>query len=240
MVQSEKVVHKSHGPGLYLPAGSKNHTTSEALRHPVCGPVGFVARGLQTPGSPLTAPQCVAAGQSASRATPLREGTFPQSSRPTTSGLYVLKFRGAGQGARAVDRRARVRRDRARGRPAQFPTRPNLKRIRQTEPNRRFTRLIRDSAGLNLALDYLRGRSPCRSLPCTSCRRGAGVAVGLNAYLTNVNRTTHNTNMCSRHRHWLNGSAALRSAFPSHAHLEPRRHTPLRRAPGNHVLLPFT
>jgi HipA-like kinase len=92
--------------------------------------------------------------------TPLREGgSLPAIVEADDDGLYVLKFRGAGQGARAlVAELLSGEIGRALGLPVPeivfAEVDPDLAR---TEPDPEIHALILDSAGLNLALDYLPG-----------------------------------------------------------------------------------
>src|SRR3979409_383045 len=89
--------------------------------------------------------------------TPLREGgSLPAIVEADDAGLYVLKFRGAGQGPKVLIAEL-VAGELARA--AVFPVAeivfisldPDLAR---TEPDSEIQQLIRASAGLNLALDY--------------------------------------------------------------------------------------
>src|SRR4051795_6969128 len=92
--------------------------------------------------------------------TPLREGgSLPAIVEADDEGLYVLKFRGAGQGPKALIAELVVGElGRALGLPipeivfAELD--PDLAR---TEPDPEIHALIHDSAGLNLAIDYLPG-----------------------------------------------------------------------------------
>ncbi len=92
--------------------------------------------------------------------TPLREGgSLPAIVEADDEGLYVLKFRGAGQGARALVAEL-VAGEIARALGLAVPEivladlDPDLAR---TEPDPEIHALIHDSAGLNLALDFLPG-----------------------------------------------------------------------------------
>src|SRR5437868_14862053 len=89
--------------------------------------------------------------------TPLREGgSLPAIVEADDDGLYVLKFRGAGQGARALIAEL-VAGEIARALDLPVPAivfaelDPDLAR---TEPDPEIFALIRASPGLNLALDY--------------------------------------------------------------------------------------
>ena len=92
--------------------------------------------------------------------TPLREGgSLPAIVEADDDGLYVLKFRGAGQGARAlVAELVSGEIARALGLPVPELVFAELDRdLARTEPDPEIHALIHDSAGLNLALDYLPG-----------------------------------------------------------------------------------
>ena len=139
--------------------------------------------------------------------TPLREGgSLPAIVEADDDGLYVLKFRGAGQGARALIAEL-VSGEIARALGLSVPEivfaelDPDLAR---TEPDPEIFALIRDSAGLNLALDYLPASvmfdPVVEKIPADLASR----IVWFDAYVTNVDRTVRNTNMLMWHRGlWL-------------------------------------
>ena len=139
--------------------------------------------------------------------TPLREGgSLPAIVEADDDGMYVLKFRGAGQGARAlVAELVSGEIARALGLPVPELVFVELDAdLARTEPDPEIHALIRASAGLNLALDYLPGSvtfDPVVEQP------GADLAsriVWFDAYVTNVDRTVRNTNMLMWHRRlWL-------------------------------------
>src|ERR1700749_2277670 len=92
--------------------------------------------------------------------TPLREGgSLPAIVEGDDNGLYVLKFRGAGQGAKALVAEL-IAGELARAGGMLVPEivlaelDPDLAR---TEPDPEIQELIKASAGLNVALDYLPG-----------------------------------------------------------------------------------
>src|SRR5437868_14451036 len=92
--------------------------------------------------------------------TPLREGgSLPAIIEGDDDGMYVLKFRGAGQGPKALIAEL-VAGEIARAIQLPIPEivlvelDPGLAR---TEPDPEIQQLIRASGGLNLALDYLPG-----------------------------------------------------------------------------------
>ena len=139
--------------------------------------------------------------------TPLREGgSLPAIVEADDDGLYVLKFRGAGQGARAlIAELVSGEIARALGLPVPeivFATLdPELSR---TEPDPEIHALIHDSAGLNLALDYLPGSVSYDPVVHKIDRGLASRIVWFDAFVTNVDRTARNTNMLIWHRQpWL-------------------------------------
>ena len=139
--------------------------------------------------------------------TPLREGgSLPAIIEADDDGLYVLKFRGAGQGPKALIAEL-VSGEIARALGLAVPELvfaeldPDLAR---TEPDPEIFALIRDSAGLNLALDYL--PSSVMFDPIVEKPNGdlASRIVWFDAYASNVDRTVRNTNMLMWHRRlWL-------------------------------------
>ena len=117
-------------------------------------------------------------------------------------GMYVLKFRGAGQGPKAlVAELVAGGIARALGLPIPeivlMELDPGLAR---TEPDPEIQDLIRASAGLNLALDYLPGAvnfDPVAEHPDAEL---ASRIVWFDAYVSNVDRTARNTNLLVWHR----------------------------------------
>jgi HipA-like protein len=139
--------------------------------------------------------------------TPLREGgSLPAIVEADDDGMYVLKFRGAGQGPRAlVAELVSGEIARALGLPVPELVFVELDAdLARTEPDPEIHALIRASAGLNLALDYLPGSvtfDPVVERPAPDL---ASRIVWFDAYVTNVDRTVRNTNMLMWHRRlWL-------------------------------------
>src|SRR5919199_310654 len=90
--------------------------------------------------------------------TPLREGgSLPAIVEADDDGLYVLKFRGAGQGPKAlIAELVAGEIARALGLPVPEIVFVELDPVLgRTEPDFEIQELIEKSAGLNLALDYL-------------------------------------------------------------------------------------
>jgi hypothetical protein len=139
--------------------------------------------------------------------TPLREGgSLPAIVEADDDGMYVLKFRGAGQGPKAlIAELVAGEIARAAGLPVPEIVFVELDpELARTEPDPEIQDLIRASAGLNLALDYLPGAvmfDPVADKPDADL---ASSIVWFDAYVTNVDRTPRNTNMLVWHRRlWL-------------------------------------
>jgi hypothetical protein len=139
--------------------------------------------------------------------TPLREGgSLPAVVEADDDGLYVLKFRGAGQGRKALVAEL-IAGELARAAGLRVPEivfvelDPELAR---TEPDPEIQDLIRASAGLNLALDYLPSAvtfDPVAHRPDADL---ASAIVWHDAFVTNVDRTPRNSNLLMWHRQlWL-------------------------------------
>jgi hypothetical protein len=139
--------------------------------------------------------------------TPLREGgSLPAIVEADDDGMYVLKFRGAGQGPKAlIAELVAGEIGRLAGLPvpeivfAELP--PDLAR---TEPDAEIQSLIGASAGLNLALDYLPGSVTFDPLVFQPDAKLASAIVWFDAFVCNVDRTARNVNMLMWHRRlWL-------------------------------------
>jgi hypothetical protein len=121
-------------------------------------------------------------------------------------GLYVLKFRGAGQGPKAlIAELAAGEIARLAGLPvpeivfAQLPH-----DLARTEPDAEIQSLIGASTGLNLALDYLPGSVTFDPLVYQPEAKLASSIVWFDAFVCNVDRTARNVNMLMWHRKlWL-------------------------------------
>jgi hypothetical protein len=139
--------------------------------------------------------------------TPLREGgSLPAIVEADDAGLYVLKFRGAGQGPKVLIAELIVGEI---ARAAGFAV-PEIVLIEldgdlaRTEPDPEIQQLIRASAGLNLALDYLPGSVTFDPIADQPDAQLASSIVWLDAYTSNVDRTPRNSNMLMWHRRlWL-------------------------------------
>jgi hypothetical protein len=137
----------------------------------------------------------------------LREGgSLPAIVEADDDGLYVLKFRGAGQGPKALVAELLAGEI---GRLAGLPIPeivfvmlpPDLAR---TEPDAEIRSLIGASGGLNLALDYLPGSVTFDPLVFEPDAELASAIVWFDAFVCNVDRTARNVNMLMWHRRlWL-------------------------------------
>lgn len=139
--------------------------------------------------------------------TPLREGgSLPAIVEADDDGTYVLKFRGAGQGPKAlVAELVSGEVARALGLPIPEIVFADLHEdLARTEPDPEIFSLIRSSAGLNLAIDYLPGSLTFDPLVQPISADLASRIVWFDAYVTNVDRTARNTNLLMWHRRlWL-------------------------------------
>jgi hypothetical protein len=139
--------------------------------------------------------------------TPLREGgSLPAIIEADDDGMYVLKFRGAGQGPKAlIAELVAGEIARAAGLPVPeivfVELDPDLAR---TEPDPEIQDLIRASAGLNLALDYLPGSVTFDPVAEKIEPLLASLVVLFDAFVTNIDRTARNANMLIWHKRlWL-------------------------------------
>jgi hypothetical protein len=174
--------------------------------------------------------------------TPLREGgSLPAIVEADDDGTYVLKFRGAGQGPKALIAELLAGEI---GRAVGLPV-PEIVLIEldpdmaRTEPDPEIQDLIRASAGLNLALDYLPGSITFDPVVEKIDSTLASSIVWFDAYITNVDRTPLNPNMLIWHRRlWLIDHGASLYFHHTWANYLDRSRTPFA-AIKDHVLLPF-
>jgi hypothetical protein len=181
--------------------------------------------------------------------TPLREGgSLPAIVEADDDGLYVLKFRGAGQGPKAlIAELVAGELARALGLPVPeivfMQLDPELAR---TEPDPEIQDLIRASSdllgtsgGLNLALDYLPGSVTFDPLAVRPDAALASRIVWFDAFVTNIDRTPRNANLLMWHgKLWLiDHGAALFFHHNWHDFLA-RSVSPFAHIK-DHVLLPF-
>jgi hypothetical protein len=174
--------------------------------------------------------------------TPLREGgSLPAIVEADDDGLYVLKFRGAGQGANALVAEL-VAGEIARALGLAVPDlvlmdlHPDLAR---SEPDPEIQALIRASAGLNLALDFLPGATTFDPVADHPDPVVASSIVWFDALCSNVDRTARNTNMLMWHRRlWLIDHGAALYFHHAGGDYAARARDPFERI-REHVLLPL-
>lgn len=164
--------------------------------------------------------------------TPLREGgSLPALVEASDDFKYVLKFRGAGHGVKAliaellggeiarllglrVPELVFVNLDEAFGR---------------SQADEEIQDLLKNSRGLNLGLHFLSGAITYDPVVSTPNPEEASKIVWLDAYITNIDRTVKNTNMLTWHKElwlidhgatfyfhhaWENWEKQAKSAFP--------------------------
>jgi HipA-like kinase len=173
--------------------------------------------------------------------TPLREGgSLPALVEGDDDGLYVLKFRGAGQGPKALVAEV-IAGELARAIGLPVPELAVVEldpAIGRAEPDPEIQDLLLASGGTNLGVDFLPGAlpfSPAAGPPPEP--DFAAAVVWLDALVTNVDRTAQNPNLLWWHRRlWLiDHGAAL---YWHHASGPPNPATQFP-AIAEHVLLPY-
>jgi len=139
--------------------------------------------------------------------TPLREGgSLPAIAEADDEFLYVLKFRGAGQGLKAlIAELIGGEIVRAAGLKVPEIVFANLdSSFGRTEPDEEIQDLLKASTGLNLALHYLSGSITYDPAVTKIDSLLASKIVWLDCLLTNVDRTPKNTNMLTWNKElWL-------------------------------------
>lgn len=173
--------------------------------------------------------------------TPLREGgSLPAIAEADDEFLYVLKFRGAGQGVKALIAEligGEIARMFGLKVPeivfAQLDT-----AFGRTEPDEEIQDLLKASVGLNLGLHYLSGSITYDPAVTRLPSRLASQIVWLDCLLTNVDRTARNTNMLVWNKElWLidhGASLYFHHSWTNWEEQARRPFTPIK----DHVLLP--
>ena len=130
--------------------------------------------------------------------TPLREGgSLPAIAGADDGFLYVLKFRGAGQGVKALIAEL-IGGEIARALGLKIPEIVFAQldsAFGRTEPDEEIQDLLKASVGLNLGLHYLSGSITFDPVVNIVDPLMASKIVWLDCLLTNVDRTARNTNM---------------------------------------------
>ncbi len=174
---------------------------------------------------------------------PFREGgSLPALCEADDDGLYVVKFRGAGQGRRALVAEV-VAGELARALGFDVPELVTVgldEAFGRAEPDPEIQELLTRSAGVNLGVDFLPGAvtfAPASGDPVAADL--AAEIVWLDALVMNVDRTAHNTNLLLWHSrlYLIDHGASL------YFHHDDRRPAGFERTSfpqvAHHVLLPY-
>lgn len=164
--------------------------------------------------------------------TPLREGgSMPAIAEADDQFLYVIKFRGAGQGTKALISEL-IGGEIARATGLKVPeiVFANLdEAFGRTEGDEEIQDLLKASTGLNLGLHYLSGSVTYDPVVTEIDTMTASKIVWLDSLITNVDRTSRNTNMLFWkkelwlidhgaalyfHHSWVNWEDGSKRAFP--------------------------
>jgi hypothetical protein len=173
--------------------------------------------------------------------TPLREGgSLPAIAEADDEFLYVLKFRGAGQGVKALIAEL-IGGEIARALGLKVPEIVFAKldtAFGRTEPDEEIQDLLKASVGLNLALHYLSGAITFDPMVTKIEPVLASQIVWMDCLLTNVDRTYRNTNMLVWNKElWLIDHGAALYFHHSWQNWEEQARKPFAMVK-DHVLLP--
>jgi hypothetical protein len=164
--------------------------------------------------------------------TPLREGgSLPAIVEADDQGLYVLKFRGAGQGKKVlIAELVAGQIGKLVGLPVPELVLAELQTdLARSEPDAEVQHLIRASGGLNVAMDYLPRSITFDPIAQTIDQALATNVVWFDSFIMNVDRTVRNTNMLMWHKqlylidhgaalifhhHWRTAAEKADSPFP--------------------------
>lgn len=163
---------------------------------------------------------------------PLREGgSLPAIVQADDNNLYVLKFRGSGQGKKALISEL-IGGELARTVGLNMPelVLMNLDdSFSRLEPDEEIQDLLKFSVGLNLGMSFLSGAITYDPLVSIADSETASKVVLLDSMITNIDRTAKNTNLLNWneelwlidhgaslyfHHNWANWEAALPRTFP--------------------------
>jgi hypothetical protein len=175
--------------------------------------------------------------------TPLREGgSLPAIVEGEDDGLYVLKFRGAGQGPLALVAEL-VSGEIGRLLQLRVPELVFMELeecIGRNEPDPEIRELLLKSVGLNLGLDYLPGATMFDvaardAVDAPTASKG----VWFDAFITNIDRTARNANLLWWHKqlYFIDHGASLYF----HHDWRDARQAAVKRFPAikDHILLPY-
>lgn len=174
--------------------------------------------------------------------TPLREGgSLPAIVDADDDFLYVLKFRGAGQGVKALIAEI-IGGELARALGLRIPEMVFAEldeAFGRTEPDEEIQDLLRASEGLNLGMHYLSGAITFDPVLHSVDTETASKIVWLDCLLMNVDRTARNTNMLMWNKQlWLIDHGASLYFHHSWDNWEEQSKRPFAQIK-DHVLLPY-
>jgi len=174
---------------------------------------------------------------------PLREGgSLPAIVEADDLGLYVVKFRGAGQGPLALVAEL-IAGEMGRALGLRVPELVFVEidpALGRNEPDYEIRQLLKGSAGLNLALDYLPGSTMFDPAARDAVApEEASLLVWFDAFTQNVDRTPRNANLLMWHRklYLIDHGAAL--FFHHNWATMPQKAEAQFAEIGQHVLLPW-
>lgn len=175
--------------------------------------------------------------------TPLREGgSLPAIIEADDGELYVVKFRGAGQGPKALIAELIAGEiGRALGLPVPELVVVELDReFGRTEPHEEIQELLLASVGLNLGLRFLPNALTIDAAQVPPVAQAqASEIIWFDAYVTNVDRTPRNANMLLQHKQlWLIDHGAALFFHHTWQNWETRSRAPFVQIK-DHVLLPY-
>jgi hypothetical protein len=174
--------------------------------------------------------------------TPLKEGgSLPAIVEADDLGMYVLKFRGAGQGTLALVAEL-IAGEIGRALGLKVPELVLMEvdaALGRNEEDPEIRDLLRASVGINLALDYLPGSATFDTAADRAEADLAADTVWFDAFVTNVDRTPRNPNLLWWHKtlYLIDHGAALyfHHSWPSRESMAVSRFAAVR----DHVLLPW-
>ncbi|MBA3647770.1 MAG: aminotransferase class I and II [Chitinophagales bacterium] len=173
--------------------------------------------------------------------TPLREGgSLPAIADADDGFMYVIKFRGAGQGAKMLIAELIAGEiGRALGLKVPEIVFANLDpAFGRSEPDEEIQDLLKASTGLNLALHFLAGSITYDPVTTTIDENPASQIVWFDCFVTNVDRTVRNTNMLIWNKElWLIDHGASLYFQHSWDRFEEQAQKPFVQVK-DHVLLP--
>jgi hypothetical protein len=174
--------------------------------------------------------------------TPLREGgSMPAIAEADDGFLYAVKFRGAGQGTKALIAEL-IGGELARAAGLRMPELVFAEldeAFGRTEPDEEIQDLLKASVGLNLGVHYLSGAITYDPVVDKVDSLQASKIVWLDAFITNIDRTARNSNMLMwQNQLWLIDHGASLYFHHSWQNWEEHSKKPFLQIK-DHVLLPF-